>query len=250
MPPVRRLTLLTLASLVLSSISIAQVPFETCGTIVAPPGWPFCTKVLQIDGGDYLVVTNYGTFQIGDRVHVVGTLQPCSTTCPTGVCMLGNTIEACAPCNCTSDCFGDGTSAPCPCGNNGATGSGCANGVDAGGGTLYVMGGASLAADTMVLRGAGMPNTPALYLQGTQHVDTPFGDGKSCVGGTIVRLGTRLNVNGASVLPAIGEPRLATVGMVGSPGMRRYQVLYRDPSSFCTGSTFNLSNGVEIAWGP
>jgi hypothetical protein len=31
---------------------------------------------------------------------------------------------------------------------------------------------------------------------------------------------------------------------------RDYQVYYRDPASFCTSDTFNLTNGVQVTWGP
>jgi hypothetical protein len=31
---------------------------------------------------------------------------------------------------------------------------------------------------------------------------------------------------------------------------RAYQLWYRDAASFCTASTFNLTNAVEIAWEP
>lgn len=37
-------------------------------------------------------------------------------------------------------------------------------------------------------------------------------------------------------------------GHVFTPGWRYYQVWYRNSASFCTGGTFNLSNGVAIDW--
>jgi hypothetical protein len=39
-------------------------------------------------------------------------------------------------------------------------------------------------------------------------------------------------------------------GLVAAPGTRTYQVWYRNAAAFCTSSTFNLSNGLQIAWGP
>jgi len=32
--------------------------------------------------------------------------------------------------------------------------------------------------------------------------------------------------------------------------MKHYQCWYRDANVFCTGSTFNMSNGLEIVWAP
>jgi hypothetical protein len=33
------------------------------------------------------------------------------------------------------------------------------------------------------------------------------------------------------------------------PGTRTYQVWYRNAAAFCTISTFNLTNGIELSWG-
>jgi hypothetical protein len=39
-------------------------------------------------------------------------------------------------------------------------------------------------------------------------------------------------------------------GLITTPGTRTYQVWYRNSAAFCTASTFNLTNGVEITWNP
>jgi hypothetical protein len=152
----------------------------------------------------------------------------------------------------TPYCFGDGTSTACPCGNAGATGNGCASSVNALGGHLGTSGSASLAADTLVLGGSGMPNSSVLYFQGTTQLNgglgAMFGDGLRCAGGTIIRLGTKTNVAGASQYPAAGDASVSVRGAVTAPGTRTYQVWYRNAAAFCTPSTFNLSNGVAITW--
>src|SRR6185436_15891764 len=108
----------------------------------------------------------------------------------------------------TPYCFGDGTGTACPCGNTGAAGNGCASSVNAAGGNLAATGTASIANDTFSLNGSGMPNASALYFQGTTQVaagaGAMFGDGLRCAGGTIVRLGTKTNVGGASSYPGGG----------------------------------------------
>ncbi len=149
-------------------------------------------------------------------------------------------------------CFGDGTGSACPCGNSGAPGHGCANSVQPSGARLAVSGTASLSADTVTLVGSAMPDSSALYFQGTAQAaggaGTAFGDGLRCASGSIVRLGTRTNAAGFSSYPSPGDPTLSVRGMVSAPGARTYQIWYRNAAAFCTPSTFNLSNGVSVLW--
>jgi len=150
-------------------------------------------------------------------------------------------------------CSGDGTATPCPCGNAGGAGRGCASSVEPAGAALSAAGGASLSADTLVLSGSGMPNSFALYFQGTTQqnggLGVTFGDGLRCASGSIRRLATKLNAAGGSSYPGAGDPAVSVRGGIAAPGVRTYQVWYRNAASFCTASTFNLSNGLEIAWG-
>jgi hypothetical protein len=152
----------------------------------------------------------------------------------------------------TSFCSGDGSATACPCGNAGAVGNGCASSVSGNGANLATTGTPSLSADTLVLAGTGMPSSSALYFQGTTQFNAglgaTFGDGLRCAGGSIVRLRTTTNVSGASQFPSAGDPSVSLRGMVTAPGTRTYQVWYRNAAAFCTPSTFNLSNGVEVNW--
>ncbi len=149
-----------------------------------------------------------------------------------------------------SYCSGDGSSTQCPCGNGGLAGNGCASSVNAAGARLGVTGAASIANDTLVLRGSGMPNSSALYYQGTVRVSSVFGDGLRCAGGSLIRLGTKMNILGASQFPALSDAHVSIRGAISTPGTRTYQVWYRNAAAFCTVSTFNLSNGVELTWTP
>ncbi len=154
----------------------------------------------------------------------------------------------------TAYCFGDGTGSACPCGNASAVGarSGCLNSL-ALGGRLTATGIPSLASDSVVLHGRQMPNSSALYFQGSSQQNggagSVFGDGLRCAGGTVLRLGTKSNAAGESQYPAPGDTSTSVRGLVTAPGTRTYQVWYRNAAAFCTTSTFNLSNGLEIAWG-
>jgi hypothetical protein len=149
----------------------------------------------------------------------------------------------------TAYCFGDGTGTACPCANSGSTGNGCANSVDANGGNLAGTGSASVTLDTFALQGSHMVSSSCLYFQGTTQVSSAFGDGLRCAGGTTVRLTQTANVNGASTSPGAGLP-LSVAGGVLAGDVRNYQVWYRNAGTFCTASTFNLTNGLSVTWLP
>jgi plastocyanin len=151
----------------------------------------------------------------------------------------------------TAFCFGDGTGTACPCANSGALGHGCANSISPAGALLAATGTAQVSADTVVLTGSDMPNAACLYFQGTAQANTVFGDGLRCAGGSVTRLGTKVNVAGGSQYPAAGDASVSVRGAVpAAGGTRTYQTWYRNAAAFCTPAAFNLSNGVEIAWAP
>jgi hypothetical protein len=154
----------------------------------------------------------------------------------------------------TDFCFGDGGGTACPCGNAGAAGHGCANSVNASGARIDAAGVPSVAADSLVLTGSGMPDSSALYFQGTTRTNggagSVFGDGLRCAGGSVIRLGTKANAAGTSQYPAAGDALISVRGAVAAGSVRTYQVWYRNAATFCTSDTFNLSNGVEVVWGP
>ncbi len=151
-------------------------------------------------------------------------------------------------------CFGDGSGTACPCGNNSAAGAnvGCLNSLGTGGG-LTSTGSASVTADTLVLQGSGMPDSSALYFQGTSvaggGAGTTFGDGLRCASGTVIRLGTKTNVLGSSQYPTGGDALISVRGAVSAGDVRTYQCWYRNAAAFCTASTFNLTNAVQASWG-
>lgn len=153
-------------------------------------------------------------------------------------------------------CFGDGTGTACPCANSSVLGSGqgCLNSLGFGG-KLSATGGSSVANDSIVLTGTGMPNSSCLYFQGTAQVSAGagvgFGDGKRCAGGSVIRLGTKSNVAGMSSYPVGADLKVSLKGLVPAAGATRtYQCWYRNAANFCTVSTFNLSQGVELTWVP
>ena len=156
----------------------------------------------------------------------------------------------------TDFCFGDGTGTACPCGNSALLGSdtGCSNSFG-NGARLVACGAASIAGDTLVLKGSQMPNSTTLYFQGTSQINgglgSAFGDGLRCAGGSIIRLGTKVNTSGASQYPDIGDQSISVRGLDAAGDVRTYQGWYRnaDPN-FCTTATFNLTNGIQLQWLP
>jgi hypothetical protein len=155
----------------------------------------------------------------------------------------------------TNFCAGDTTAGSCPCLNFGATFRGCANSFPTFGALLSGDGLASVAADSALLTSSGMPTSASvLFFQGTSQqnggLGSPFGDGLRCVGGSVVRLGTKTASSGAASYPAVGDASISVRGLLPpTGGLRYYQAWYRNPAAFCTASTFNLTNGLQIAWG-
>ena len=152
-------------------------------------------------------------------------------------------------------CFGDGSGTACPCGNASAVGAeeGCLNSLSIGG-KLVSSGVPSVANDTLNFTGAQMTNSSCLYFQGTLPtlggLGAMFGDGLRCAGGNIRRLGLRFASGGSVSLGGSGAPSLVQIGNITSAGVRQYQAWYRNAAAFCTASTFNLTNGVEVLWVP
>ncbi len=210
------------------------------------------TDAAQDVGGPWTGAHQLGVTYALHHVAVVGGALTIDLMTTTGFgSMNGIQIERAS--EYASACSGDGSATACPCGNTGASGRGCANSIDAGGADLTATGVASIAADTLVLHGAHMPNSSALYFQGTTIAGSGsgavFGDGLRCAGGAVVRLGTKSNVAGVSQYPEGADASVSVRGGVAPGNQRVYQVWYRNAASFCTSDTFNLTNGLVVNWG-
>jgi hypothetical protein len=166
--------------------------------------------------------------------------------------------DACGPLAGAPFCSGDGNGTLCPCSNSSPAlnREGCThafNGVN--GGRLEGTGMPSLSADSVQLTALRLPpNVSVLFFQGVTRTNgglgDVFGDGLRCASGAVRRLGTRSASSiGEAAYPPAGGPTISMQGSIGSPGSRTYQAWYRNSAVYCTPSTFNLSNGWEIAWG-
>ncbi len=148
-------------------------------------------------------------------------------------------------------CFGDGMSGACPCGNNGASGRGCASSANASGGLLSLTGNASTWNDTALLTASGLPATSvAIFLSSTATSSAAFlGDGLGCLSGTVLRLGTKTAAGGVVSYPGPSDGLLHNRGNVPLDGESRlYQAWYRNATNFCTPATSNVTNGVLVSW--
>jgi len=156
-------------------------------------------------------------------------------------------------------CFGDGTyldhTTPCPCGNDGAPGHGCANSFVPAGGLLSATG--TTNPDTMVLMGTDQPASSfGIFLQHSALDDRVFHDGVLCGGGLMIRLRGRNAVGGVSTFPNSAFPNDVTLtlsqrGLVvpGSGNTRYYALFYRNASTtFCPPATANGTNGLRVIW--
>lgn len=166
-------------------------------------------------------------------------------------------IGALHGCRITSFCAGDGldpdVTTPCPCGNSGAPGRGCAWHAGPSGAALAAQGPIA-PSDGLVLAASGMPlSAPStIFLKGDQLLagGTVFGDGVRCVGGGLIRLGTKTNVGGSARYPESGNTPISVRGAtpVGSGLTGWYQTYYRNAANYCTSATFNVTSGVRVIW--
>ena len=150
-------------------------------------------------------------------------------------------------------CAGDGTTIPCPCSNNGASGAGCANSAFTGGALLTASGTARVAADTVALSATRMTGATCVFFQGTlEQAPVIVDDGLGCVTGTVIRLGTKAVTANASSFPQAGDPLISVRGAIPPAGaVRYYQCFYRNAASaFCPPATSNRTNGVSVSWAP
>jgi hypothetical protein len=150
-------------------------------------------------------------------------------------------------------CPGDGSAIACPCGNNGAAGGGCANSMFPSGGRLSAAGTPSVSADTAVLAATSLTGSIAVFFQGeTQTSATIIDDGIGCVGGPIIRLGTKAVAAAASSFPQAGDLSISVRGAIPpAGGTRYYQCFYRNAVAvFCPPATSNRTNGVRAVWAP
>ncbi|HEV8113151.1 MAG TPA: hypothetical protein VGR31_10275 [Planctomycetota bacterium] len=170
-------------------------------------------------------------------------------------------VHESAPAPGTAYCFGDGSGAPCPCGNSGSPFRGCQNSASTGGAWFAATGVASLGNDTLEMTAYGERSFAlTVFFQGDVAIAPTFsGDGLRCVGGNLKRLYSGNASGGVITAPTTNEPSISVrSAALGDPiptgATRYYHVYYRDPSStYCPeppGGTWNVSNALSVVWNP
>jgi hypothetical protein len=109
--------------------------------------------------------------------------------------------------------------------------------------------------DDLVLTASRLPTHQfGLIFMGTAQIGLPFGDGKRCVGGSVVRFNPPQN-SGAAGSFTLG-PGIANYACNAAPSgcltpfsTWNFQAWYRDPTGPC-GTGFNTSNALAIIFTP
>jgi len=152
----------------------------------------------------------------------------------------------------TATCFGDGSGHACPC-TNGSPGAGCASSATTGA-ILLGTGDARFGSDTFGLAVTGIPGAKAgLCVKGSSLLGggygNPVGDGLLCAAPQkrsqvlVSDSGGNLTMNSWR-----GQPFGTFPGAANAGAATYYQWWYRDPQSSCSGSGFNFSNALVVAW--
>jgi hypothetical protein len=163
--------------------------------------------------------------------------------------LLVDNVRVAVPSPASAFC-GESAGTPCPCASTAQPPyRGCPSSLGAGV-TLRGVGSPHYSTDTYQLGAEDIPaGAPVLFFEGNAQANIPFGDGRVCAGGAIVRLGMRVATGGAAVYPGSGGVPISVRSPQSTPATRYYQVFFRDAAGPC-GTGFNYSNGWSVTWAP
>ncbi len=151
---------------------------------------------------------------------------------------------------------GDPQRIPCPCGNDGFDPvAGCASSINPDGARLTASGIPIF--DDVVLHSRGMSGTVCVFFRTTPALPTSgvvFGDGITCATGSLLRL--RAVSFPGGIANTASFPTATTITLAtrsgtfpGSGARMSYGVYYRNAAAgFCTPSTFNTTNTLDVTW--
>ena len=114
------------------------------------------------------------------------------------------------------------------------------------GASMGSFGSTSISSNNFVLATSGLPaNQPSLYFYGQGQTNVPFGNGRLCINGLVVRLPVIYTGNGSIQFP-INFNNLPALGQIHSGSTWNFQNWYRDPQG--GGSAFNLTDGLRATF--
>lgn len=237
--------------------SIFGIPIEECDILVPP--------VLGGNG-------NPGIFVAGERLGLA--TKRAADPCGDDLDGLDHCLEKKLLAH--DYCFGDGGLTPgctsCPCGNDvpAGTQSGCRNSAGTGA-TLIASGFACVSADTLrfEMKGgtastfgilaAGVTRLPmaGACLPGSGVVSPPL-DGLRCIGGSLLRMGTRMTNAMGDIgvsTPGWGPPNGPPGGLIAGGAFlagtaRQFQVFYREDITLGCMRGQNTSSAVQVVFTP
>lgn len=150
----------------------------------------------------------------------------------------------------------DAARMPCPCGDGTNPAAGCANSANQAGALLASPGLTQV--DDASLEATGMTGSTCVFFRGLAASGpggVPFGDGVSCVGGSILRLrtvGFSGGIAGTARFPSASDTVTLSARSGTAPGsgaVMTYGCFYRNAAAaFCTPATFNTANAIELTW--
>jgi len=115
------------------------------------------------------------------------------------------------------------------------------------GATLVSTGSTNISANDLVLKASPVPNEPGIFYYGPNQIETPFGDGYRCVGGTVRRLPISF-ANGGTLSRVVNNNASYAAGFITAGSTWNFQAWFRDPDA--NGASFNLSNGLSLTFCP
>lgn len=113
--------------------------------------------------------------------------------------------------------------------------------------TISALGSESVATNVLQLSAGPVPNQPGLFFFGQMQVQLPFGNGFRCAGGSLVRLPVVVAQDGILAYSVDNSIPPASSWITAGATLQ-FQAWYRDPLG--GGSSFNLSNGLELSFVP
>ncbi len=120
------------------------------------------------------------------------------------------------------------------------------------GATISVLGSSSITANDLTLFVSGAPtNQFGIFFYGNSQVQSPFGDGVRCVGGSTFRLNPSALTDplgtAARPIDLTQYPTGSGAGQVLPGSTWHFQFWFRDPQA--SGAGFNLSDGTTVTFG-